>query len=986
MERSAFGVFLNHQIKRADMENIFGKKIGPYILLDLLGVGGMAKVYNAFDARIERNVAIKIILPSKHSSQVFQEQFEREARALANLTHTNIVKVLDYGIDQGQPYLVMEYIQGGTLKQALKQPLAWQKAAEILAPIARALDYVHGQKIVHRDIKPSNILIDEEDRPMLSDFGVVKLIEDEDENNKQAIGVGVGTPDYMSPEQGMGKETDFRADIYSLGVVFYELVTGTKPFTADTPMAVVIRHTTDEFPRPSEANKNIPDFVEHAILRAVQKDPRKRYANMGDFAHVLELIALGEQTPRKEIEPLVKIPRIKTPRVSKPTVTTAKATNPTETTAGEEEPQPARKKLNFWLVGVALGAVAGILALAMTWHNQSTGAAVQTGGEASASEAFLTAEPILTPPTETPGEDEDAGVQVTPAATRSLTMTYFRSPLALMGTPVPSNAAGSSHEIARWGIGAINDIAWSPDGKVIAMGTSTGIFLYDAQTYRRVGFINTDSNIVRIIFHADGQSITAGSTKSEVIVYNLATGAVEQKYTYHMPTSDRALKKSSVSAISYSRDGKNIAIGYQNGAINYFAVNSSTPIMTVEQYPAVEDLGISADGKTLYVANGSNSIQVWDLATQRKVSELAQSSPADKLRFSRDRTLLLSGKTGSPVVFLWDLSLDRMIISFSNLGSGITSFDFSSDKSLLAIGLNSGEIRIYTTPDLATAIAIPSPILSISGYHEDVTSLAFSPNGMTLASGNWGEGLKIWDPQRGEELFALDQSMYGIDHLFISQDGQWLASGHVNNTVKVWEIYSGKDVYQFDGYLAYGYAFSLDNRYLAIVRAAEDQWDPDVIRIVELSSGAVVAELPGYISNAFIRFSDDSTLLAMGTTMNAIIWDTGSWERLNTHGGASGGCEPYYTPQSNIVVLIADAGVVFDFDDHLLAECRKMNKGQVNEALFGRYLGFMLEANNYAHLFPDNTDNQLSVIPEQGQNYLYAIGSKYGSIHIWTRP
>src|SRR6185503_9500279 len=240
------------------MNDVFGKQLGQYVLLEQLGEGGMARVYNAFDSRVERNVAIKVILASKRTSSVFLQQFEREAKALANLTHTNIVKVLNYGIQNGQPYLVMEYVSGGTLKEAMRQKLPWQTAAAILAPIARALDYVHEQQIVHRDVKPSNILLQEDFTPMLSDFGILQLLESKDEKVDSAIGSGIGTPEYMPPEQGMGKDVDFKADIYSLGLVFYEMVTGQKPYVADSPMAIVIKHVTDALPLPTRIDRNIP--------------------------------------------------------------------------------------------------------------------------------------------------------------------------------------------------------------------------------------------------------------------------------------------------------------------------------------------------------------------------------------------------------------------------------------------------------------------------------------------------------------------------------------------------------------------------------------------------------------------------------------------------------------------------------------------------------------------------------------------------------
>lgn len=263
------------------------------MLLEKLGEGGMAVVYNALDTRYERNVAIKVILPSRQTSQVFVNSFLVEARALAQLSHTNIVKVLDYGEENGQPYLVMEFIPGGTLKEMMGHPIPWQQAAAMLAPVVRALEYIHKQSLVHRDVKPANILIDEHGQPMLSDFGVVKLVEAQEA--EVANSVGVGTPDYMSPEQGLGKEINFSADIYALGVVFFEMVTGQKPYAAETPMAVVIKHATEPFPAPGKLVKNLPPAVEKVIFKAVDKNPDKRFQDTGLFAETLEALAQGEK-------------------------------------------------------------------------------------------------------------------------------------------------------------------------------------------------------------------------------------------------------------------------------------------------------------------------------------------------------------------------------------------------------------------------------------------------------------------------------------------------------------------------------------------------------------------------------------------------------------------------------------------------------------------------------------------------------------------
>lgn len=272
-----------------------GEFIGRYQIVEELVGGGMAKVYKAFDTRLERNVAIKVILPSEQSSPEFLKRFEREAKALAHLSHPNIVKVLDFGDQDGAPYLVMEYIGGGTLKDRLGVAMTYQQAAAILAPIARALESAHREGIIHRDVKPANILLTESGLPMLSDFGIAKIVTGQQTQTElTGTGVGLGTPFYMAPEQGLGNPVDGRADTYALGVVLFELVTGRKPFDSDTPMAVVIKHATEAPPRPRDLMPSLPEMVENVILCALAKNPNDRFQTIGDFAAALEQLSRSD--------------------------------------------------------------------------------------------------------------------------------------------------------------------------------------------------------------------------------------------------------------------------------------------------------------------------------------------------------------------------------------------------------------------------------------------------------------------------------------------------------------------------------------------------------------------------------------------------------------------------------------------------------------------------------------------------------------------
>lgn len=264
----------------------------------------MAVVYKAYDTTLERHVAVKVIRSDEFGSAALGrmlQRFKREAKALAWLSHPNIVKVIDYGDQEGVPYLVMEYLPGGTLKQLIRgQPMPWRDAARLLLPVCRALIHAHEANIIHRDIKPSNILLTQSGEPMLTDFGIAKILEGSETTAElTATGAAIGTPEYMAPEQGLEHAVDARVDVYALGVIFYEMVTGQTPYRADTPWAVLLKKSTEPLPSPKKFVPRLPDDVEYALIKALQKDPKHRFPTVGKFLAALERIAEGKQIPEE---------------------------------------------------------------------------------------------------------------------------------------------------------------------------------------------------------------------------------------------------------------------------------------------------------------------------------------------------------------------------------------------------------------------------------------------------------------------------------------------------------------------------------------------------------------------------------------------------------------------------------------------------------------------------------------------------------------
>ena len=298
---------------------MIGETLGKYQVVEHLGRGGMAEVYKAYQPALERWVAIKVLHAFLAVEKDFLTRFQREARAVAALRHPNIVQVYDFDYDQTRRvyYMVMEFIDGPTLKERLRDleaQGAWmeiEEAARVTAAVADALDYAHRRGMVHRDVKPANIMFNSEGQVILTDFGIARMVN---LSGVTASGAVVGTPAYISPEQGLGRAGDERSDIYSLGVVFYQLLTGVLPFEADTPMGVVLKHINDPLPAPRSIRPDLPPHLEEILFRVLAKEPDHRYQTAAEFARELRA-AVGKPLP---VETAVVTPESKTRVLPRP--------------------------------------------------------------------------------------------------------------------------------------------------------------------------------------------------------------------------------------------------------------------------------------------------------------------------------------------------------------------------------------------------------------------------------------------------------------------------------------------------------------------------------------------------------------------------------------------------------------------------------------------------------------------------------------------
>jgi hypothetical protein len=275
------------------MEDVLsGYTLGQYRLMERLGRGGMATVYKAYQLSLDRYVAVKVLSTFLAQDPDFAARFQREAQAIAKLNHPNILSVHDYGQEGELIYIVMRYVEGGTLQDMLGRPLDLDTTVEIIAQMGEALEHAHQRGIVHRDVKPSNILMADGNWALLSDFGLAKVIGASTRITK--TGMGIGTPTYIAPEQARGTGIDARSDIYSLSIVLFEMLTGQVPFEGDSSLVVLFKHLTAPPPPPREINPDIPKPVEWVLLKALAKDPVDRFQRPREMVTALQKAVAGE--------------------------------------------------------------------------------------------------------------------------------------------------------------------------------------------------------------------------------------------------------------------------------------------------------------------------------------------------------------------------------------------------------------------------------------------------------------------------------------------------------------------------------------------------------------------------------------------------------------------------------------------------------------------------------------------------------------------
>jgi WD40 repeat protein/tRNA A-37 threonylcarbamoyl transferase component Bud32 len=912
-------------------------QVPGYEILGVLGRGGMSVVYQARQRRLNRLVALKMIRAGEQDDPELLARFRREAEAVAQLAHPNIVQIHEVGERDGRPYFSLEFVAGGTLAQKLAgAPLPPRQAAGLAERLARAMHAAHRRGIIHRDLKPSNVLLAGGDpatgeagpgEPKITDFGLAKQLDADD--GRTRTGIVMGTPGYMAPEQAGGRVKDIgpAADVYALGAVLYEMLTGRPPFLGETTLDTLALVRSQEPVPPSRLQPKVPRDLETICLKCLAKEPWQRYTSAEALAEDLRRFLAGEPIVARPSGLLARVTKWarRRPAVAALILVTAVAVLAVggviaglfynaRLQEAKDRLQEAKDRAEAAVAEAKKFEYSYRIARASAeWHDGNV-AQVESQLDACPADRrgwewhYLKRLCHLDLLTLTGHTNAVAAVAVSPDGTRIASASWDRTVKvwdlhgARAGTGMAPALKLTGHAAQVWGV------AFSPDGTRLASGGwDKTIKLWDLKTGRESFELKGHPDwISSVAFSPDGTRLVSSGRRSSVKVWDLKTR--ELLADLDVPRVAGTL----VDGVAFSPDGKLLAAACPDRTVKLwrsepghegkaYTLVGSLPSNTL----ALAQVAFSPDGTRIAVASWDGTIKVWDLAPSpyrlprkgegrvRKRLEFDEDTPVHTLKghsgpvfgvtFSPDGARLVSG-SGDGTVKVWDLRAvredvaDSSILTFKGHTSEVHSVACTPDGTRIISGSLDNTVKVWDS-------TLPQECQTWKGHTHSVMSVAFSPDESRLASTGRDGLIKTWDTTTGHELpsfAAQPEQLFGVA---FSPDGRRLASSSKDGTIKIWNAATGQEITRFLGHTeeVHMVAFSPDGTRLASAS------DDGTAKIWDVETGRVIHDLKGH--KDWVRgvaFSPDGTCLAAGFAQVVKIWDTRSGEELHELSGHDG--------------------------------------------------------------------------------------------------
>ncbi|WP_422926993.1 WD40 repeat domain-containing serine/threonine-protein kinase [Singulisphaera sp. PoT] len=819
-----------------------------YEILESLGEGGMGLVYKARQIALNRLVALKVVRgdPDKLASR-----FQIEAEAVAQLQHPNIVQIYDVGWREGRPYLGLEFIDGGSLEARLGgKPQPAREAAEMVQTLASAMDYAHTRGIIHRDLKPSNILLTRLGVPKITDFGVAKRVELNDHQTRD--GDLVGTPSYMAPEQasGYGELAGPPTDVYSLGVILYEMLTGRPPHYAPTAMETLILVSIQEPVPPRRLQPRIPVDLERITLKCLEKEPAKRYPTALALSEDLGRYLRGEPILARQIPWTERVWR-----------------------------WSRRRPALASLLGVALlSLIAGSIAAV-----QYNAMLHQFNDNLHEVNSDLQATLLLAQQNERSAEraksEALANANAEAVQRRQAEQSLYFSHIALAESEWRNNNVAGAEVLLE---------------KCLPASGRTDLRGWEWYYLRKLS--HADLLTLKgcrdwvhcVAYSADGERIVAGSgipyhlpgtdpfrTPGDLLVWEAATGKLMGPLDGH---------KGAIWSVAYSPDNRWIASACADGEVIVWDARTFKAVHRLEGIP-IEAISVtfSPDSKTVAVLN-SKTLRLWKFRTSQPPSETDAFHGACSVTYRPDGSSLAVGDGGSTVSLLDPVTCSVLRVFRGEQGT-IRSLAFSTDGHSLCAANESGSVTIW---DVNTG----QLRREIRGHVGETTSVAYSPKGDKIATSSADQTVRIWDVKKSSELITFRGHTFGVRSVAFHPDGTRLASGSQDRTVKVWDTRRDPRELSFrnegdtGGEWAGDVTFTPDGERLLAVRH-----DHGSIQTWDSTSGKLLSQHDIKINNVYrsprkdTAFGDKARILAGPSQVDdrwVTIWDTATARELLT--------------------------------------------------------------------------------------------------------